>query len=70
MNQMNKTVNPYIQHMDQSKHMSQVPLVPQNHESANDIFAMIREFTEKEPEMDQEESDWVGFLTRKKQFKV
>lgn len=36
----------------------------------NDIMAMIRDYAEKEQEMDQDESDWVGFMTRNKQFKV
>lgn len=31
---------------------------------------MIREFAQKEPEVDNDESDWVGFLTRKNQYKV
>jgi len=44
--------------------------VPQPQESSSDIFAILRELTEKEQEVDHEESDWVGFLTRKKQFKV
>ena len=35
----------------------------------NDIMATIRDYAEKE-EMDQEESDWVGFMTSNKQFKV
>ena len=35
----------------------------------NDIMAMIRDYADKE-EMEQEESDWVGFMTRNKQFKV
>lgn len=39
--------------------------------NTEDIFAMIKEFAEKEePEEEHMESDWFGFFTRNKQFKV
>lgn len=47
-----------------------VPLSQSQPSNGNQIFDMIREITEKEPQDEHEESDWVGFLTRNKQFKV
>jgi hypothetical protein len=43
----------------------------QPHKETEDIFAMLKEFAEKEEhEEEHVEYDWCGFMTRNKQFKV
>ena len=60
------TINPFLQH---SADLSKPVNLPEP--GGNKIFDMIREFANEEADVeDQGESDWVGFLTRNKQFRV
>lgn len=70
--QINKSLNPFLAHMDvpQPNHMMAPPPPQLQQEVTSDILGMIREFTENNQQPEQDESDWVGFMTRKKQFKV